>query len=203
MIHTDFTSEQELFRRVSEGDRNAFRLVFDLYTCRLTTFIYRLTKSETIAAELVQDIFVKLWVRRSQLGEISNVQAYLFTMASNRTIDHLRKVSAESRMIDDIWARVAHFNEATEEAYNVKECNDLINKAVIQLSPQKQKIFRLSRYEGLKHEEIADYLRLSKSTVKNHLVETLRHIRTYLHRNSETLLLIFAVIFQGDFTDLV
>ena len=55
MLHTEFASEQQLFRRVSEGDRNAFRLVFDLYNGRLTTFIYRLTKSETIAAELVQD----------------------------------------------------------------------------------------------------------------------------------------------------
>src|SRR5688500_4772475 len=190
MLHTEFASEQQLFRRVSEGDRNAFRLVFDLYNGRLTTFIYRLTKSETIAAELVQDIFVKLWVRRSQLADLTNAQAYLFAMASNRTIDHLRKISAESRMLDDLWVRVAHSSKSTEEAYNAKECNHLINEAVVQLSAQKQKIFRLSRYEGLKHEEIADYLSLSKSTVKNHLVETLRHIRAYLHQHSETLILV-------------
>ena len=98
-------------------------------------------------------------------------------------------------MLNDLWTRVAHFNEATEEAYDAKECNDLINQAVIQLSPQKQKIFRLSRYEGLKLEEIADYLSLSKSTVKNHLVDSLRHIRTYLHHHSETLLLVFTCWF--------
>ena len=189
MLHTDFPSEQQLFRCVSEGDRHAFRMVFDLYAGRLTTFIFKLTKSETVAAELVQDIFVKLWLRRSQLAEVNNVQAYLFTMASNKTIDHLRKVASESKMLNDLWTRVDHFNEATEEAYDAKECNDLINQAVIQLSPQKQKIFRLSRYEGLKLEEIADYLSLSKSTVKNHLVDSLRHIRTYLHHHSETLLL--------------
>ena len=190
MLNSDFDSEQLLFRRVSEGDRNAFRLLFELYSGRLTTFIYKLTKSETVAAELVQDIFVNLWVRRSHLADLNNPQAYLFTMASNRTIDHLRKVSAESKMLDGLWARFSNHNEATEEAYNAKECSDLINKAVVQLSVQKQKIFRLSRYEGLKHEEIADYLGLSKSTVKNHLVETLRHIRTYLHHHSETLLLL-------------
>jgi RNA polymerase sigma-70 factor (family 1) len=190
MHATDFENEQHLFRRVSEGDREAFRLVFELYNGRLTTFIFKLTKSETVAAELVQDIFVNLWIRRSHLAGLKNAQAYLFTMASNRTIDHLRKVSAESRMLVDLWERVTNLNEATEDAYNAKECNNLINKAIVQLSLQKQKIFRLSRYEGLKHEEIADYLGLSKSTVKNHLVETLRHIRTYLHQHSETLLLI-------------
>ena len=180
MLHTDFSSEQDLFRQISEGNRNAFRELFDLYNRRLITFIYRLTKSETIAAELVQDIFVKLWVRHAELAEVNNVQAYLFTMASNRTIDHLRKVSAESRMIANLWARIAKFQESTEEAINAKECNDLINQAVVQLSPQKQKIFRLSRYEGLNHEEIASQLRLSRSTVKNHLVDTLRHIKTYI-----------------------
>jgi RNA polymerase sigma-70 factor (family 1) len=190
MLATDFEGEQHLFRRVSEGDRDAFRLVFDLYSARLTTFIFKLTKSETVAAELVQDIFVNLWIRRSHLADINNEQAYLFMMASNRTIDHLRKVSAESRMLVHLWERVTKLGEATEEAYNAKECNNLINKAVVQLSLQKQKIFRLSRYEGLKHEEIANYLGLSKSTVKNHLVETLRHIRAYLHQHSETLLLL-------------
>jgi RNA polymerase sigma-70 factor (family 1) len=194
MLHTDFASEQDLFRQVSEGDRKAFRVLFDLYNGRLITFIYKLTKSETTAAELVQDIFVKLWVGRAELAEVSNVQAYLFTIASNRTIDHLRKVSAESRMLAKLWTRIAKFQESAEDTYNAKECNDLINQAVVQLSPQKQKIFRLSRHEGLRHEEIATQLSLSKSTVKNHLVETLRHIRSYLHRHSETLLLVLCAV---------
>jgi RNA polymerase sigma-70 factor (ECF subfamily) len=181
MLHPDFTSEHDLFRQVSEGNRNAFRVLFDLYNGRLTAFIYKLTKSENTTAELVQDIFVNLWLRRSDLADVANVQAYLFAMASNRTIDHLRKVSAESRMLANIWARIAKFQESAEEEYDAKECNELINQAMVQLSPQKQAIFRLSRYEGLNHEQIATHLRLSKSTVKNHIVDTLRHIKTYIN----------------------
>lgn len=180
MLHTDFASEQELFRQISEGNKNAFRALFGLYNGKLITFIYKLTKSETTAAELTQDIFVKLWVNRSELAAVNNVQGYLFTMASNRTIDHLRKVSTESRVLANIWMRIAKFQESAEEAYDAKEYSELINEAVIQLSPQKQKIFRLSRFEGLNHEEIATYLNLSKSTVKNHIVDTLRHIKTYI-----------------------
>ena len=180
MHHTDFTSEQELFRLMSEGSRPAFRMLFDLYSARLTTFIFKLTKSETTATELVQDIFVRLWVNRSELPEVNNVQAYLFTMASNRTIDHLRKLSAESRMLAKLWTRIAKLQESVEEQYDAKECNELISQAMLQLSPQKQKIFTLSRYEGMNHKQIATELRLSKSTVKNHLVDTLRHIRAYI-----------------------
>ena len=181
MFHADYASEQELFLQLSEGNKEAFRAIFDLYNGRLTTFIYKLTKSETTSAELVQDIFVKLWVNRSDLSAVKNVQSYLFTMASNRTIDHLRKISAESRMLAKLWLRIAKFQESAEEEYDVKECNDLINQAMVQLSPQKQKIFRLSRYEGLNHEEIATQLKISKSTVKNHIVDTLRHIKTYMN----------------------
>lgn len=181
MSYTDFPTEQDLFRQVSEGSRSAFRVLFEMYNGRLATFIYKLTKSETVAAELVQDIFVKLWVNRSELSDVRNVQAYLFTMASNRTIDHLRKVAAESRMLNNLWNRIARFQESVEEEYNAKECSDLVNQAIVQLSPQKQRIFKLSRYEGLNHEEIASQLRLSKSTVKNHLVESLRHIKNYMN----------------------
>lgn len=181
MSYTDFSTEHDLFRQVSEGSRSAFRVLFEMYNGRLATFIYKLTKSETVAAELVQDIFVKLWVNRSELSDVRNVQAYLFTMASNRTIDHLRKVAAESRMLNNLWNRIARFQESVEEEYNAKECSDLVNQAIVQLSPQKQRIFKLSRYEGLNHEEIASQLRLSKSTVKNHLVESLRHIKNYMN----------------------
>lgn len=191
MLQTELQMERHLFRRVSQGDAAAYREVFDLYCSKLTAFIYRLTKSEDTAAELVQDVFVKLWVSRLHLAEVDNPQAYIFTMASNRTMDHLRKVSAHAKMLSALWDRVSNLQQSTEELYNAKEYSELINQAIVQLSPQKQKIFRLSRYEGLKHEEIAAHLSLSKSTVKNHLVETLRHIKTYLHQHSETLVIIF------------
>lgn len=190
MLHKEIQVEQQLFRLVAAGDAVAYKEVFDRYCDKLTAFIYRLTKSEDTAAELTQDVFVKLWINRSRLSDVDNPQAYIFTMASNRTMDHLRKVSAHHKMLTALWHRISGAQQRTEDSYYAKEYNELINQAIIQLSPQKQKIFRLSRYEGLKHEEIAAHLSLSKSTVKNHLVETLRHIKTYLHQHSETVLVI-------------
>lgn len=179
-------NETDLFKLIAAGDELAFRQVFDAYHSRLAVFIFRLTKSESVAAELVQDIFVKLWVNRGKLGNVSHPQAYIFTMASNRTMDHLRKMSTESKFRADAWKQIAFSHNNTDENIMARESQQLIDRAVVQLSPQKQKIFRLSRYEGLNHEEIAMHLQLSKSTVKNHLVETLRHIRSFIHHHSET-----------------
>ena len=190
MVHSNLKEEQQLFKQIARGDEKAFRQLFDRYNGKLSAFTFRLTKSEFNAAEIVQDIFVKLWVNRVRLAEVENPHTYIFTMAFNRTMDQLRKASAEAKMLARLWQQISKVQNSTEDSFNAKESQNLINQAVVQLSPQKQKIFRLSRYEGLNHEEIAVHLCVSKSTVKNHLVETLRHIRTYLHQHSQTLILI-------------
>lgn len=195
MMHSNSSDERLLFRQVAEGDGDAFRQVFDLYNGKLFTFVFRLTKSEFIAAELVQDIFVKLWVNRAKIAKAENPQAYIFTLASNRTMDHLRKVSAETKLIERAWQNISKIHNNVEDHFDAKESQELINKAVVQLSPQKQKIFRLSRYEGLNHDEIASHLSVSKSTVKNHLVDTLRHIRSYIHHHLESLVILFSFLY--------
>lgn len=190
MLRDHVNNHELLFLQVAEGDEIAFRGLFNIYIQRLSAFVFKLTKSDSTTTELVQDIFVKLWVNRSKLRDVENHQAYLFSIASNCTMDHLRKVAANARMKTRLWQQMAVSENNTEESLIAKESEELINAAVVQLSPQKQKIFTLSRNEGLNHEQIAHHLQLSKSTVKNHIVETLRHIRSYLHRHSETLILL-------------
>jgi len=107
-------------------------------------------------------------------------------------MDHLRKLATEAKLLDQVWLQISKVQNSTEEQLNAKESQELIHQALVQLSPQKQKIFQLSRYEGLNHEQIADHLSLSKSTVKNHIVETLRHIKIYLHQHSEALVIVFS-----------
>lgn len=190
MLRDHVNNHELLFLQVAEGDEIAFRGLFNIYIQRLSAFVFKLTKSDSTTTELVQDIFVKLWVNRSKLRDVENHQAYLFSIASNCTMDHLRKVAANARMKTRLWQQMAVSENNTDESLIAKESEELINAAVVQLSPQKQKIFTLSRNEGLNHEQIAHHLQLSKSTVKNHIVETLRHIRSYLHRHSETLILL-------------
>lgn len=196
MPETNLYDEKLLFRQVAHGDELAFRKVFYLYKEKLSLFISRMVKSDAATTELVQEIFVKLWVNREKLAKVDHPGAYIFMMANNRAVDHLRKIASEARMMDEVWQRISQVQHSTEERLQAKESQELINRAVVQLSPQKQKIFSLSRYEGLNHEEIASELRLSKSTVKNHLVETLRHIRTYLLRNSGSLLIVFSALLR-------
>lgn len=190
-----FHNEKELFRQIAQGDENAFRKLFDGYKIRLHAFIFRLTKSETTSEDIVQDIFLKCWKNRQSLAGIHNPDGYIFTMARNQAYDYLTSLARSQKLHEQVWLKIVELQDITTEQIDLNESHQLIVQAVQQLSPQKRRIFEMSRYEGLNHEQIAERLNLSKSTVKNNLVESLRFIKNYLQLHSPMLGLAFSLIF--------
>ena len=172
--------EKELFERVSNGDEAAFKIIFDLYKVKLYRYIFSVAKSEEIAEELVHDVFLKIWTNQQMLIQVDNPATYIYTIARNKTLDHLRKVAREKKLIDAVWNSMAGFHNDTQELIEANESDKLIKEAINGLSAQKQLIYQLSRNEGLNHEQIAQKLNISKSTVNNHLVEAIKQIKAYL-----------------------
>lgn len=185
-----------LLKEVSAGNELAFRALYDAYFNHLAAYIFKLCKSKAITEEIVQEIFVKLWVNRALLTDIAILDAYIFTMARNKTIDHLRRLAKETRLISVLSAQLPEYDNNIEERLNATALQLLIEEALEPLSPQKKQIFHLSRNEGLTHDEIAEIMQLSKSTVKNHLSETLKHVRDHISQqpNPGALLLLWAFI---------
>lgn len=188
--------EKLLLHEVANGNEKAFRTLYDAYFNHLSAYIFKLCKSDTATEEIVQDIFVKLWISRTSIKHVDSPEAYIFSMARNKTIDYLRRLAKESNLMDVLEQQLAISNNNVEDKLNAEELKHLIEEALDQLSDQKRKIFQLSKNEGLSHDEIAEKLHLSKSTVKNHLSETLQHVRQHLRRqpNSEALLLLLATM---------
>ena len=184
-------SDQELIRLLANGHEPAFRKLFDTWNKRLFTFAHGMTKSAADAEEIVQECFTRLWLRRSELPPIEHPGQYLYKMVRNRTLDHLRKVSREQKLIDQVWSTLPQEDHSLEELLRTKEYQQLIDDALSQLPEQKQTIYRLSRENELSHEEIASITGLSKSRVNNILVETLKLIRVYLEQHSGKLALLF------------
>ncbi|MBX3254481.1 MAG: RNA polymerase sigma-70 factor [Chitinophagaceae bacterium] len=165
-------------------------LLFDVYKNRLFGYVLAITHSPYIAEEITQEVFLKLWLNRLELDKIDNPDAYIFAIARNKTLNYLRKANYDKKLLREIELTTADtLNNDVEERQAVSECDGLLEKAITQLSPQRKQVYRLSRKEGLNHVEIARQLNISRNTVKNHLVETLRFIRKYLHKNGILLLL--------------
>ena len=186
-LHTD----RELLQQVAGGDKPAFRKLFDLYRMRLFSFVLKLTNSRVDAEEIVQDVFTKLWESRSSLTEVEYPGKYIYTIARNKTLNHLTKVARDRQLMQQLWVNLSQSDNPVEEVLQAQESQRLIGEAVSRLSARHQTIFRLSREQGLSHEEIATQLGLSKSRVKNMLVEILKHIRDYLARYSALVSAIF------------
>jgi RNA polymerase sigma-70 factor (family 1) len=193
MQSTKGNDEKDLFFQIAKGDQGAFRELFDLYKERFFTFAYGLTHSKVDAEEIVQDIFLKLWEARASLTSIEYPQSYMFTMVRNRTLDLLAKIGRDQTLIKQVWSNIRQSEELTEQILQAKESQKLIQDAVAGLPERKQRIFELSRQQGLNHDEIADLLGLSKQTVKNNLSEALKQIKTYLEQHSRLLAIVFWV----------
>ncbi|WP_127130515.1 RNA polymerase sigma factor [Pseudoflavitalea rhizosphaerae] len=177
--------------QIVAGNESAFKTLFNAYSKRLFSFALAMTKSSADAEEIIQECFTRLWVQRNQLPAIDSPEAYLYRMVRNRTLDHLRKISREQKMINQVWTNLSQPDRSLEEFILTREYQQLIDQALSQLPLQKQQVYRLSREQEHSHEEIAAITGLSKSRVNNIITETLKFIKAHLDKHSGELGMIF------------
>jgi len=189
MLH----DERMLLQQIAKGDAGAFKTIFDTYRSRLHYYIFSFVKSNQVAEELVIDVFMKLWTGREMVIQIRNFDGFLFRVAHNKTIDFLRSVAKDPDFRELLWEEMQiGADTGADNALIIHEYEEKVREAIALLSPQRKKVYQLSREMDLTHEEIAVQLNLSKSTVNNHLVEARQFIRQYLvNRFDLAMLLLF------------
>lgn len=174
-----------LFKRIAEGDEGAFREVFHTYNARLYPFILKVVHSESVAEDIIQDTYLRLWTHREEVAQMEHPVSWLFKVASNLSLSLLRSQAAEIRRLQRMKTTAGDTTEqAIIDSLSVKELQLLITKAIDQLPPKRQEIYRLSREQGLNYKEIAERLQLSPNTIRNQLVSALKFIRDYIRRTS-------------------
>ncbi len=179
-MNNDTGHETALFHRIAEGDESAFEALFHLYVPRIKPVIARIIQVEGPEKDIIQEIFLGIWLSREKLPEVIVPHNWIFKMVYHRCYSWLQKQGVRdkaSRVITQESTAHANF---TEENIAFSETALLVKQAILQLPPQAQKIYLLSREKGLKIAEIAGELQLSPQTVKNSLVRSLRSIREYL-----------------------
>jgi len=187
--------ERTLLLKVAEGDERAFCALFEQYHRLLATHIMRITRSQELTEEIVQDVFLKIWMSRETLSEIHDLRAYLYIVSKNHALNGLKRIARERATFSD-----ADWN-LLEKSFIPAEPEEpghygLIDEAINRLPPQQQKVYLLSRHERKKYTEIADQLGLSRETVKKYLQLATDSISTYvLDKASVSISLIFSFFF--------
>lgn len=169
---------QPLQALIAQGDQAAFRQLFHLLFHKLSRFAQSLIRSEDVAGEIVDEVFVRVWNNRDNIMSIGNLRVYLYRAVKNEALNYLsRKAHLHIyEPFDDINIQLR--DELNPERLMITQ--ELLNKiraAVDQLPPRCKLIFKLVREDGLRYREVADILNLSAKTVDAQMVIAVSRIR--------------------------
>lgn len=182
MPDNQITSERELFLRIARGDELAFNEVFYRYHKRFYAAAVKMTHSQPVAEELVQDVFVTLWKKRGQLQHIEKPFSYLFTSLYNSIYTHLKKIASENQRLANAGNPPKITHETGEKLLLAKEQQQIVNNAINLLPDQQKKVYQLIKQQGLSREEAAKKLGISPNTVRNHLQQAQKTLRLHLRK---------------------
>jgi RNA polymerase sigma-70 factor (family 1) len=186
-------SDEELLARLAANDEAAFRSLFERYREALFTYTARFVRSDQVAEELVMDVFMKIWLGRELALKIDRFEAFLFRVARNKCIDFLRSAARDSDFRELVWARLQGLPEEQADSMLIaQEYETKVREAIGLLSPQRRKVYQLSREQEYTHDQIAGQLGISKATVNNHIVEAQGFIRKYLVKHLDLTIIFFA-----------
>jgi RNA polymerase sigma-70 factor (ECF subfamily) len=171
----------ELLLLLKKGDMTAFNSIYNKYCYKLHEFVLTYLKQEEDAEEIVQEVFVKIWESRGKIDIYSSFESFLFTIAYNATISLLRKRVSENKSREYLKSlQQIDTAEPIIDEIQFRELNQKVQSLLEQLTPRQKEIYLLSREDSLTHKEIAQKLNISESTVNNHLVTTLKYLKSHI-----------------------
>ena len=186
-----------LLSEVAKGNENAFTLLFKNYHNLLAAFIIRITESEQLTQEIVQDVFLKIWINRGSLAELNCFKAYLFVVARNHTFNCLKQIAREKNRKKEWINTVLHQVTNSAEEPAAIDTGKLMDDAIELLPLQQKKVYILSRRDGIRQQEIARELNISHETVKKHMVLALRFLKNHLRTHIGIFTLFITSLFKG------
>ncbi|MFB6456815.1 RNA polymerase sigma factor [Chitinophaga sp. Hz27] len=176
-------SEEDLCELLAQGSQDAFRELYNRYWKKVYKIALTYLKQPQEAEDLVQNIFIKLWLKRSTIATVQHMDSYLRVVARNEVVSYLRKNQLSLLALDLTTDLQADDSQLPHTMAVSRESAEMISKAIAQLPPQRRQVFKLSREQGLSYDQIASRTGIVRETVKKHIVRALVSIRQYLEVN--------------------
>jgi RNA polymerase sigma-70 factor (family 1) len=173
-------NEKELLLLISEGDEYQFIQLFRHYQDPIFKILWKYVKSHSIAEELVQDIFLKVWQDRSKLAQIERFDHWLFIITRNHVLNYLKRVASDEKARAGWATEHPLYENSTDYRLRESTFSTLLQEIIHRLPTQQQAVFRLAREQNLSYAEIAEQLSISANTVRIHMSRALQHIRQEL-----------------------
>ncbi len=167
---------------LAEDSEYAFQLIYDRHRNLIYKLSIRYLKSPIMAQEVVQDVFLKLWMERKTFKKEYTLEAWLRTVTRNHLLNHLKKIANEWKALDHL----RHISPEADQSFLLtgeathNPQQEQLNQAVGSLPEKQRYIYLLAKQENLSYLDIAKKLSLSPLTVKTHMARALRQIKLLL-----------------------
>jgi RNA polymerase sigma-70 factor (ECF subfamily) len=182
----DFTKNITLAKQLSLGNTKAYDFLMDTYYKNLCRYAFTLTHDKGKAEDIVQNVFVKIWVNRKNINSHFIIKNYVYKSVYNQFIDQFRKnkpvIYLEKKYLEALDLVVENDYE------NLDELTQLVNEEILNLPPKCREIFILNKKDGLTHVEISEYLNISIKTVEGHMTRAFKVLADKLNPKIDAIL---------------
>ena len=172
--------QQRLINGLKDGDKKVFEEIYRLYYSPLCFYCLRYVGDMEEAKELVQGLFLKIWLKRGSIDINTSWKSYLYRAVQNYALNYLQQQKIKQKYVIE---REHFFGESSENGQlklEEKELKKVIKNAILNLPEKRRKIFELSRFENMKYNQIAEHLAISVKTVEAQMSKSLHYLRIVL-----------------------
>ncbi len=173
LLHT----ETELVKKLKEGDSFAFEVLFYKYRNKVKGFAIKIIPAQVDPEEIVQEVFVRVWLKKEAIDPGKDFQSYLFSIAKHLVLDHLK--SAVNRKLYFVGEHFQHdlLDDEGLDTSLSEETEEKLQKLINEIPERRREIFKLSRFEGLSYKQIAERLNISENTVDSQIRNAIAFLR--------------------------
>jgi len=162
--------------KVKRADAVSFKALFDHFQQPIFNFLlYKLNDTAT-AEDLLQQVFMKLWENRRNLDENQSIKSYIYNIANNLALNHIRHEKVVLRFTKET-NQDRFDNQSPQHELEFEETQQILIRAIDRLPDKVRTVFLMSRHDQLSYKEIAARLNISIKTVESHIVSALKQIR--------------------------
>lgn len=169
---------------IKNGDKKAFREIYDAYYRQLLLVSRKYLKDTQMAEDAVQDIFVKLWLNRMDLDPSKSLKSFLFTCLKNHVLNIIKSQKRRILLAYRAHELKSQTSSCTDDDIIYSEYKEIVKEGLEKLPQRRREVFKLKMYHGLTNTQVSKNLSISINTVKNHYYHSNKFLRTYLKKTA-------------------
>ena len=162
---------------IKRNDYQSYNQLFLRYYSRLCTFVFGITQSSSASEDVVQELFIRLWINRAKLDINESVSGYLYHSSKNAALNYLRAEKSRQKSVQNI--PIQEF-QTDDNLIEQVEFSAALYQCIEQLPERSREVFKMSRIDGFKQQEISDQLGISVKTIKNQIWKSLQYLKACL-----------------------